>query len=45
MPPFAQALSDAEIAAVVTYIRSAWGNRGAPVTATEVNALRSATLD
>jgi mono/diheme cytochrome c family protein len=45
MPPFAQSLSDAEIAAVVTYIRSAWGNRGAPVTATEVNALRSATLD
>lgn len=45
MPPFAQSLSDAEIASVVTYIRSAWGNRGAPVTTGEVNALRSATLD
>lgn len=45
MPPFAQSLSDADIAAVVTYIRSAWGNRGAPVTTAEVNALRSATLD
>jgi mono/diheme cytochrome c family protein len=32
MPPFAQGLNDVEIAAVVTYIRTAWGNRGAPVT-------------
>ena len=28
MPPFAQTLSDDEVAAVVTYIRAAWGNRG-----------------
>ena len=28
MPPFAQRLSDDEVAAVVTYIRAAWGNRG-----------------
>ena len=28
MPPFAQSLSDDEVAAVVTYIRVAWGNRG-----------------
>ena len=33
MPPFAQSLSDDEVAAVVTYIRTAWGNRGAPVSA------------
>ncbi len=45
MPPFSQSLSDTEIAAVVTYIRTAWGNRGAPVAPREVNALRSATLD
>ena len=45
MPPFAHELSDNEIAAVVTYIRSAWGNRGGPVTTREVNALRSATLE
>jgi mono/diheme cytochrome c family protein len=45
MPPFAQHLSDGDIAAVVTYIRTAWGNHGAPVTAREVNALRAATLD
>lgn len=44
MPPFAQSLSDVEIAAVVTYIRTAWGNHGAPVTVKEVNDLRSAPL-
>jgi mono/diheme cytochrome c family protein len=45
MPPFAQSLSDDEVAAVVTYIRTAWGNRGAPVSARDANALRSAPLD
>lgn len=45
MPPYAQSLSDVEVAAVVTYVRTAWGNRGAPVTAREANALRAATLD
>jgi mono/diheme cytochrome c family protein len=45
MPPFAQDLNDNEIAAVVTFIRTAWGNRGAPVTAREVNELRSATVE
>ncbi len=44
MPPFAQVLSDEDIAAVVTYIRVAWGNHGLPVTSAEVNALRSAPL-
>jgi mono/diheme cytochrome c family protein len=45
MPPFAQDLNDTEIAAVVTFIRAAWGNRGAPVNAREVNELRSATVE
>lgn len=45
MPPFAQSLSDTEVAAVVSFIRTAWGNHGAPVTAAEANALRAATLD
>ena len=45
MPPFAQILSDDEVAAVVSYIRVAWGNRGAPVTARQANELRSAPLD
>lgn len=45
MPPFAHSLSDADIAAVVTYIRTAWGNRGAPVGVREVNDLRAATVE
>ncbi len=45
MPPFADVLSDDEIAAVVTYIRTSWGNRGAPVSARQANELRSATLN
>jgi mono/diheme cytochrome c family protein len=44
MPPFAQSLSDVEVAAVVTYIRTAWGNHGTPVSAKDVNVLRSAPL-
>ena len=45
MPPFAQRLSDDEVAAVVTYIRAAWGNRGAAVSARQANELRTAPLD
>jgi mono/diheme cytochrome c family protein len=44
MPPFAQVMSDEDIAAVVTYIRVAWGNHGQPVSTGEVNTLRSAPL-
>jgi mono/diheme cytochrome c family protein len=44
MPPFAHRLSDDEVAAVVTYIRTAWGNRGEPVSARQANELRTATL-
>ena len=45
MPPFAQTLSDNEVAAVVSYIRTAWGNSGTPVTAAQANQLRSAPLE
>ena len=45
MPPFAQALSDQEIAAVVTYVRMSWGNHGTPVSPQQVNDLRSTPLD
>jgi mono/diheme cytochrome c family protein len=45
MPPFAQTLSDDEVAAVVTYIRAAWGNRGAAVSARSANELRKVPLD
>ncbi|WP_454824591.1 c-type cytochrome [Paraburkholderia xenovorans] len=44
MPPFGQELNDADAAAVVTYIRTAWGNHGQPVTSREVNELRNAPL-
>ena len=42
MPAFG-ALADAEIAAVLSYIRSDWGNQAAPVTAAAVAAQREAT--
>ncbi|MEP6836560.1 MAG: cytochrome c, partial [Bradyrhizobium sp.] len=45
MPPFAHQLSDDEVAAVVTYIRTSWGNRGEPVSARQANELRAATLN
>jgi mono/diheme cytochrome c family protein len=45
MPPFAGLLSDNEVAAVVSYIRTTWGNRGTPVSAREANELRSAPLN
>ena len=34
-----------EVAAVVTYIRTSWGNRGTAVSAREANELRSAPLN
>ncbi len=43
MPPFALALGDADIAAVLSYIRSSWGNRGAPVSELTVSQQRGST--
>src|SRR6202008_5204429 len=40
MPSFAWKLSDADIAAVVTYIRNAWGNAAPSVSASEVANMR-----
>jgi mono/diheme cytochrome c family protein len=45
MPPFAQSLGDADIAAVVTYIRNAWGNAAAPVSAVAINRERGARVE
>ena len=39
MPPFSQ-LSDQEIAAVVSFERTSWGNKGGAVTPDQVRALR-----
>lgn len=41
MPPFNHILDYKEAAAVVTYIRVAWGNSGAPVTPSQINDLRT----
>jgi cytochrome c oxidase cbb3-type subunit 2 len=43
MPPFAAVLSDAEIADIIDFERSSWGNHGKPVTAAQVEAERSST--
>jgi mono/diheme cytochrome c family protein len=37
MPPYMLQLNEAEIAAVLTYVRNAWGNQAAPVSALDVN--------
>lgn len=39
MPAWAQQLSDADIATVVTYIRSAWGNNAGAVGTADVSAV------
>ncbi len=43
MPAFKDPLQDAEIAAVLTHIRSQWGNQGAAVSAETVAAVRKET--
>ncbi len=40
MPPFRQALSDAQVADVVSYVRSAWGNRAGAVSELDVMQVR-----
>jgi mono/diheme cytochrome c family protein len=41
MPPFVLVLDDSEVAAVITHIRTAWGNRASSVTPLEVNRIRA----
>lgn len=43
MPAWGGVLKDPEIAAVATYVRGAWGNKAAPITAATVAAVRTAT--
>ena len=42
-PPPQRNLDDEEIAAVLTYVRNAWGNQGYPVTQGMVSDLRKET--
>jgi mono/diheme cytochrome c family protein len=41
MAAMGAALSDADLAAVLTYVRSSWGNKAEPVTADDVKAIRA----
>lgn len=43
MPPFRKQLSDQEIADVLTFVRTSWGNRGGVVKSDEVKHLRERT--
>jgi mono/diheme cytochrome c family protein len=44
MPAFAEELSDAQIAAAITYVRSSWSNHSAAVTTETVAAARSGAV-
>ena len=45
MPPFAQQLSDEDVAAVTNYIRQSWSNRAGAVRAADVSRLRHTPVD
>lgn len=45
MVPWRDTLKDEDIAAVLTFIRSEWGNKADPVPVEEVKAVREATKD
>nr|WP_315252039.1 cytochrome c [uncultured Duganella sp.] len=42
MPDFSESLSDREIATVLTFVRSSWGNQAAGLSEAEVGTLRTA---
>ena len=43
MPPLGGALTDEQIASVLTYVRREWGNTGAPVSVEDVREVRGLT--
>lgn len=45
MPPWQSFLDDEQTAALLTYIRSSWGNEASEVTAAEVSKVRTATKE
>lgn len=45
MPGFGNQFNDAELAAVLTFIRSEWGNNSPPIEASTIAAMRAATKD
>lgn len=44
MPPYSMMLNDEEVAAVVSYIRNSWGNKGSMALPNHVDRLRGAPL-
>jgi mono/diheme cytochrome c family protein len=40
MPPWSGALTDSQIADVISYVRTTWGNKGSMVTAAQVRAVK-----
>ncbi|MEW7847495.1 cytochrome c [Massilia aurea] len=42
MPDFSGSLDDADIAAVLTYARTSWGNKAPPIAGAEIEARRTA---
>ncbi|HEY8026014.1 MAG TPA: cytochrome c [Burkholderiaceae bacterium] len=45
MPPFGPTLNDADVAAVVSYIRNSWGNRAPMVSSVQVGRYRAVPID
>jgi mono/diheme cytochrome c family protein len=45
MPPFAQQLSDEDVAAVVSYVRQSWSNKASAVAPVEVSRSRHTPVD
>jgi PA14 domain len=45
MPPQGAVLPDDQLAAILTYVRSAWGNQAGPVTAEQVKTIRASVTD
>ena len=41
MPAFKDDLNDADLASLLTYVRTSWGNKGKPVSASDVAAARA----
>lgn len=41
MPAFKDDINDADLAAIMTYVRTSWGNKAKPVTTAEIAAIRA----
>lgn len=44
MPPLGGSMTDEQMASVLTYVRRAWGNAATPISPSEINETRGATM-